>query len=920
MSWPGGWFLEFNYVLQALLCGVLAAMLIHRYFFKKHLNLHELLKRGQFSSWSGAAYFLLLLLQILILLVFALVLHYRAELSDAERALQCPSRPYSAWQCHSPDTSLLVTGTVAEALFQAVSTAIWLMFVCEWSEILRMPHFERMSRGFAIFALCNLALVIILSITSYSLTTCNNGCISQESISLNRALDVQIVASIAVAAVSVCVVGVYVLREFSRRFTRGLAIKFGVALGLAVVLFSVNFLLRLITLPFLLQSTCIWHVFEPSSNQLGSSSQSSTSLEGINNNTTLTFGVWTFTALLPLVLLHAVSQRIGGSKSAFQSKASQGWFDPLLEGLASSQPAPGEATSLQLINSDLSYSERQDASNFTADVVPQPAALQGEHRVQGVPQLVFRDSLRPPHEVCFGLGQAWVSMRVTEAERAFAGVLHRWNQVLDQVDQERMRKSALQGAQQNLSAAFGSLQEDAAYGKLRGWVREHGQAWVKYLNHLEDIHAAHRHWCASQLPIFKPSVAKSSRLTAATPTNLQLYHLRIGGEEGTSGGHFGALRLTTVGAFADHYAGFGDGGLDALLAKEAETAAAAAKGRIDERLNLEMGLADLRLRIHSRVSAVLPQALCAAVSTLLDSLEAALARQHHQHIRQWLDIGYLFQMQSLLSTQGSEIGMLEDMHHAMKLLEGVSVVLRVTDHFEVERPEGKGVLVHCPVSQELFELVEAVRTQAGLAPEVKIVPCLFTLGVNEKQTLANLPGVGAPEMQALLNTEGLAVLEGYRRRFNGEDSKGCYGPLIWADVSKNTVAGKRSLWESLGELVEVHAPSEKDVNILLDSAVLCRAMHGGRAVCCKSAKDRTSMASTLELSHVLQQMGVLGESEQAGEHMKQLLHSLRGAQGCRLRNCELNTGKAQYAFNSFQALHLPELLRPPAETAGKNVS
>ena len=43
--------------------------------------------------------------------------------------------------------------------------------------------------------------------------------------------------------------------------------------------------------------------------------------------------------------------------------------------------------------------------------------------------------------------------------------------------------------------------------------------------------------------------------------------------------------------------------------------------------------------------------------------------------------------------------------------------------------------------------------------------------------------------------------------------------------------------------------------------------------------------------------------------------------GVRLRNCELNTGKAKYAFSELQLPTLPEELRPPPGTfSGKLMS
>ncbi len=48
---------------------------------------------------------------------------------------------------------------------------------------------------------------------------------------------------------------------------------------------------------------------------------------------------------------------------------------------------------------------------------------------------------------------------------------------------------------------------------------------------------------------------------------------------------------------------------------------------------------------------------------------------------------------------------------------------------------------------------------------------------------------------------------------------------------------------------------------------------------------------------------------------KELIAELRGPRGVRLRNCELNVGKAKYAFNDLQQMALPTELRPPPHTA-----
>ena len=47
------------------------------------------------------------------------------------------------------------------------------------------------------------------------------------------------------------------------------------------------------------------------------------------------------------------------------------------------------------------------------------------------------------------------------------------------------------------------------------------------------------------------------------------------------------------------------------------------------------------------------------------------------------------------------------------------------------------------------------------------------------------------------------------------------------------------------------------------------------------------------------------------DDVPELAHRFRGSKGVRLKNCELNTGRGQYAFNSLQRQTLPSCLRPP---------
>lgn len=467
--------------------------------------------------------------------------------------------------------------------------------------------------------------------------------------------------------------------------------------------------------------------------------------------------------------------------------------------------------------------------------------------------------------------------------------------------------------------AMCSLRQDSTVRDLEHWVMEHGHQWECYLRKIENIITAHHCWVNTKQRIFKPSSQKTSTIGAATATNMQTYTLCVDDD----GVPWPPISITTVGAFSAHCQKFSDGGLTAMVAR----AAVMEEGPrgFDGTLN-EMKLAKLNLDIHARISVSFPQALAAAVNTLLVSFERELSSGDLANITTWLEIGFLFQMQSLLSTQGNETGMLQDMSYVMDMLRDVQVQFVSADGagWHVCSGPHKTLRVTIPVDPQFTDAIQrAMETRSeseggalgeATEPVIFFVPCLFTLGVNENQSLANaLPGIGNPDLQVEINQIGARVLRDYWRQLVRVDELTGNSHAGWGKID--------NLWKSLDALVKMHDPSDKDIDLLLDSAMLCRVMGGGRATCCKSAKDRTSMASTLEFVHHVEFKGLLGRDEEdIHQHKTALLDSMRKIGGCRLRNCKLNTGKATYCFNMLQQSSLPMWLKPPPETAGGNVS
>lgn len=137
----------------------------------------------------------------------------------------------------------------------------------------------------------------------------------------------------------------------------------------------------------------------------------------------------------------------------------------------------------------------------------------------------------------------------------------------------------------------------------------------------------------------------------------------------------------------------------------------------------------------------------------------------------------------------------------------------------------------------------------------------------------------------------------------------------------------RDLFKSVQRQLAMHKP--KNVELLLFLKQLCLRVRGGRLTCCKSGKDRSSMAVTLEECSILRSHHHL-----LSNSFRTTLSTLRtwGAilfldmvclflatwlfcrHGTRLENCLKNTGHRCYHFNSLQLATLPGFLKPPRHT------
>eukprot|EP01137_Pigoraptor_chileana_P031162 Opistho-2@18590 len=307
------------------------------------------------------------------------------------------------------------------------------------------------------------------------------------------------------------------------------------------------------------------------------------------------------------------------------------------------------------------------------------------------------------------------------------------------------------------------------------------------------------------------------------------------------------------------------------------------------------------------------QALSALVTCFSGSCAARLGNPLHPFWpRQIESIGYLAHFESLLSTIGDEQGMLEDMSVAVDDLCTVKFkfaaaassgpTLPVTAGewcAAVSGARGAIVVTLSLPADRFLQLTDALRR--GRTVSVRAV--LFTQGVNEAQTWANK--MGDTTLQDTTNQQGFKMIESYCKEY----FKFCFRVCVPGgyDVTQEL----RMLEILLSQLRMCTEPKKgKNVELLKLGEELARRMNGGRLTSCKSGKDRTSMAVTLEQCVILQQHHGMATS-----HLQVVLDAMR-RDGTRRRNVAKNIGESMYAFNSLQIMTLPKLYRPPKGTFG----
>uniref|UniRef100_A0A8D8H6Q0 phosphatidylinositol-3,4-bisphosphate 4-phosphatase n=1 Tax=Culex pipiens TaxID=7175 RepID=A0A8D8H6Q0_CULPI len=341
-----------------------------------------------------------------------------------------------------------------------------------------------------------------------------------------------------------------------------------------------------------------------------------------------------------------------------------------------------------------------------------------------------------------------------------------------------------------------------------------------------------------------------------------------------------------------------------------------------QRLQQDMKKTSTVLAVNYRRDVCFSQALTALVSALMAKLWGQNVTENY--ISLLCNLGQLAFFEGLLSLYGSETDMWGDMSVAIQDLATVTFTLvrsniqRDSKATPIPRVSGtrQNLTVLLPIPESVFCHLPTKDTVS-----FKVTPVFFNIGINEKATLAET--LGYTKEQHRSNWDNYDRLKQYHIKYKKVPfnfvNPSCSAALdtptktgVITTQQKEVLVPEHAVVGLLHEMEDqLRANSSKNYRILTLAEDVTRSMHGLRFTSCKSAKDRTSMAVTLEQCRVLQQ-----EFHLSANIAQSVLDTMR-SEGTRSDNTMKNIGLRKYAFNLPQVISLPQVYRPPAGAYGK---
>lgn len=293
-----------------------------------------------------------------------------------------------------------------------------------------------------------------------------------------------------------------------------------------------------------------------------------------------------------------------------------------------------------------------------------------------------------------------------------------------------------------------------------------------------------------------------------------------------------------------------------------------------------------------------------------------------------LSLNSLF-TQVFFKLYGSEWDYWSDMNVAVEDLAAINFTLvRHSGNKSLPLPKVTGsrqsLVVCLPVPEAVYAMLPPSNGQSPMNRDqitFKVTPVFFNIGINEMATLAE--SLGYCKEQHRSNFDNFDRLKRYHimhkkismpslKSSSESPVKNCFIQSQPPSALKDNSLSEQAITNMLDKMEELlKINTSKNVKILHVAEDVTRALGGLRVTSCKSAKDRTAMAVTLEQTRILQQ-----EFHLPAGNLQNVLDVIR-SEGTRLDNTMKNIGHRKYAFNRPQVLALPSQYRPPNGSYGK---
>ncbi|KAJ0396957.1 hypothetical protein P43SY_003660 [Pythium insidiosum] len=315
---------------------------------------------------------------------------------------------------------------------------------------------------------------------------------------------------------------------------------------------------------------------------------------------------------------------------------------------------------------------------------------------------------------------------------------------LDAFDRQR-QKGSDRGIYENL---IQQIQDDGDISRCRDWMIRrcaNMSAYVDELRRLRRLYLARDR----KKEYFKASTEKKNQDLRFLPINLHIQEMWVGSSKDSDAADEGCgnnvvYDTVTVGAMAAHVYKFKNGGILGLeqqrmkiKARRREPVALSASYNASSPLwtEEEQKGDTMDWELQRRMDVCFPQAVAALVTAFTRKVDLAL--QHSEPrvgshmLEQIARLGFLFNVESLVSTHGNEAGMLEDMAGALNELRNVRFVL--VD--ETEQAPTRDIALSFDVDEETKQNHDAETPSPGSALSGVVDVNVFTSVESAREAL-----------------------------------------------------------------------------------------------------------------------------------------------------------------------------------------